>query len=279
MKRPILIYVIAALFLSWVISVGGMFAVIIYGFIKGPIVKPLFYVSHALSASAFVLAALFCIQLFYKNAKSSMLFEGLKPIKISQAQVWVIASPLFLWATGLLLLGILKGEWFDFSTISNEGENQVLEILALLSPILCYAVFGEIGLRGFVLPHLQEKHHALKASIITAIIWTLLLSPLLTWRLDLSVLTYLELFCCILMGSIILTHLYNTNRGMILPGILFHIALNLTFVIASSPGRAALSIGLILLSSWIIWRFGMRNLSNKDRLQNYFREKPAAKLT
>jgi membrane protease YdiL (CAAX protease family) len=109
--------------------------------------------------------------------------------------------------------------------------------------ILLFAGFGEeTGWRGYALPHLQQRHSPLVATVIVAALWVVWHTPMLrvvdTYRsFNLAILVgwIIGLFC----GAVVLTWLYNRTGGSILLVAIWHATYNLISGTGAATGLLA----------------------------------------
>jgi len=82
----------------------------------------------------------------------------------------------------------------------------------------------EPGWRGFLLPRLQERHTALKASLLLAVAWAIWHAPLFGTEFTPAQIPpwVFALFC----GSVVHAWLYNRARGSVLLQMVMHSSLN-----------------------------------------------------
>ncbi len=136
----------------------------------------------------------------------------------------------------------------------------------------------EIGWRGYALPRLQTKFNALNASLILGILWGTWHVPLmfiqpnrmiggsLEWGIGIFLLSTL-------LATIFMAWIYNSTNGSLLIVTLFHAANNTAFSIFDLPVEYQFPHILITLSLavlviiWVVWRNGVENLSNRDRVK------------
>jgi membrane protease YdiL (CAAX protease family) len=129
-----------------------------------------------------------------------------------------LLSPLAFYLIGILVNFILTKEWPDISQL---GQVNYLPNLGLSAIFLWLATFGfgeEIGWRGFALPRLQKSHGALTASIILGLIWIIWHIPAFFYHetyTGMSPFLLIGMSIGILLGSVMLTWLYNSTGGSI----------------------------------------------------------------
>ena len=89
----------------------------------------------------------------------------------------------------------------------------------------------EFGWRGYAVERMQSKWDALTTSIIIGLLWGLWHLPLRYFPGGIEVYSTTPLWVFMINTttlSIMMTWLYNNNRGSIFTGVVFHVMLNLT---------------------------------------------------
>ncbi len=81
------------------------------------------------------------------------------------------------------------------------------------------ALGEELGLRGFALPRLQERHGAVRASLIIGVLWYAWHLPILVERGAATMVLYGVI---VILLTFIFTWLYNGSGGSLIPGLIFH---------------------------------------------------------
>ena len=162
----------------------------------------------------------------------------------------VVGVPALLIASGLLYNWL----WGN-PPVTSEA---LVEPVALLVNVifLVLATLGEeIGWRGAALPALQQRHSALKASVMLGLLWAVWHVPfwLLLDTFDQFGLGYLALnFLLVLPMTMYITWFFNHSQASLLLPVAFHFSFNLVNVIwlpvTTTVGAFALFIGLL----WII---------------------------
>ena len=115
-------------------------------------------------------------------------------------------------------------------------------------PLLAYAFFEEIGWRGFLLPHLQEKYAAWTATLYLTVIWALWHTPFFFYRFEWSLFISVGFFFSLLVGALLLTAIYNDSRGYLGGTMLFHFLNNLCSAFEKEIVVAVLSVGFVFLA-------------------------------
>lgn len=129
-----------------------------------------------------------------------------------------LLSPLVFYLVGILVNFTFTKEW---PILTQLGQVNYLPNLGLGAVLLWLATFGfgeEIGWRGFVLPRLQKGQSAWNASIILGMIWIFWHIPAFFYHetyTGMSPYLLIGMSVGILLGSIMLTWLYNSTGGSI----------------------------------------------------------------
>ena len=136
---------------------------------------------------------------------------------------WYVAGllPLLLYGIATLFSGDTASADISPATISTALFS--IEAGLLVSLFLRGAFGEEFGLRGFALPHLQQRMSSFRASLIIGVLWGAWHLPVLIGRDILSVV----IFSIAAIGlSFIFTWLFNGSNGSLIPVLLFHATQN-----------------------------------------------------
>ena len=149
---------------------------------------------------------------------------------------------------------------------------QVIPMMVVGSVIHAIANGEEIGWRGYALPRLQERHSALHASLILGAIWWAFHIPIMfapgsvagSQSFDNALPFLVEVMAI----SVVVTWIFNSTRGSLLPIILLHGAMNewprLFAATGGSPAEAWIQAGLVvLLAAAVVLVYGPARLSRK----------------
>lgn len=174
---------------------------------------------------------------------TTWMFLGMKGLKVLLARcfqikpflylVIALCSPFILACLAGLLSSIITKQPLDLSGIFDAKEFPEWNILTIF--IYNFVFFGygeEVGWRGFALPRLQFKVHALSASILLTVIWALWHLPLFFYRPGYTTMEWTGMLgwvFSLLTGSILLTWLYNSSRASILICAVFHSTIDIAF--------------------------------------------------
>jgi membrane protease YdiL (CAAX protease family) len=113
-------------------------------------------------------------------------------------------------------------------------DNTIFGILFLFAFMIFpgSALGEEIGWRGFVLPRMQARHNALKASLLIGILWGPWHLPLwLTGSEGHPISLYVPFVVAVVASSVFYTWLYNNTGGSLLIVVLYHAASNLPITV------------------------------------------------
>lgn len=144
--------------------------------------------------------------------------------------------------------------------------------MIMVVELVCFGFGEEVGWRGFAQPRLQARHNALASTAILTVPWALWHLPSFFFNVNMMHLGVggtigwvLSLFT----GAIILSWLFNSTRGSILPVALFHGALDVVFISDAVAGKLDTVIGamLMLLGIAIVIVYRPANLSRQARVQ------------
>jgi uncharacterized protein len=98
------------------------------------------------------------------------------------------------------------------------------------------ALGEELGWRGFVLPRMQARHSALKASLLLGILWGCWHLPVwLRGTESAPIGLYIPFVVAVIASSVVYTWLYNNTGGSLLIIVLFHAASNLPITLLITP--------------------------------------------
>jgi membrane protease YdiL (CAAX protease family) len=182
----------------------------------------------------------------------------------------VLLVPLLVPA-GLALSILLGGSVPTVST-------SVLLVLAMFATSIFpgSALGEELGWRGFALPHLQNGHSALAATLILGPLWGVWHLPLWLTGSPSNPLALFPIFVISVVAmSVLLTWLYNSTEGSLLLVVLLHATANLpvTFLITPLGGRAMIlpyacyTVLLIMTAAIVVVTNGAADLSRTHRKQ------------
>lgn len=267
MGRQALTYCALAFIITWTIAFATYCL-----FKKGELSVYELNLYHALGATGPTVAALCTTYYFYGLQGLNKLLGKLKPRLPKKKVLWVMFSPLLFFVLGLLVQRLIRNRWFDFEGFATENWVSYGAVLFWLLPLVTYAFFEEVGWRGFLLPHLQSKLSAWHSTIYLTGIWALWHLPFFFYRFDFSGPISIGFLFGLFVGAIILTYIYNSSRGVLYPAIVFHLLNNICSGFDKQILVAVLSTGFVFLAVTIYKTYGKLNLSDSERIKNYFIE-------
>lgn len=180
--------------------------------------------------------------------------ERIRLTKIPNLFIWVVLSPLILFALGVFISAISKGEWPDFNKYISGITTDNRTFFIWFLPLITYAVFEEIGWRGYLLPHLQSRFTALKSTFILIPIWAIWHFPFFFYRFDFSLGISIGFFFGLSVGALILTAIFNNSRGSVLWCMAFHFLNNLCSDMDKEFIAAVLSVGFVFIAVALVWK-------------------------
>jgi membrane protease YdiL (CAAX protease family) len=268
LQRPELIYLIVAFLITWLLTIACF---LLY---KAAIINiDQLNILYNLGALGPPIAAWYASYKCYSSNGPRALLQTLRFRSVGR-RVWLTAcSPLVFLFLGLLIFPLLNGEPYSFSYTQAQMQlSSPTSYAGWLLPFFTYSVLEEFGWRGFLLPHLQERYSAYRATIILTVFWALWHLPFFLWRMQFSVLITVGFFFAIFIGSIILTNIFNSAAGSIVPVITFHFANNLASALDKRFLVVIISMGFIFSAILIVRKYGPENLSHLSRIKNFYRK-------
>jgi len=265
MKSKVSIYIILAYAITWLIAY-----IIVTMYRNHSLSYYELNLYHSFAAIGPAIGAIVTTFLFYGKEGIRTLLSKLKFPRLKKTAVFIVCSPIFFFLIGIMIFPLIKSEFYSFGDFADSNWSTVNTVIVWILPLLTYSIFEEIGWRGFLLPHLQEKYTAFKATAILAVIWALWHLPFFFYRFDFSIGISIGFFFGIFVGAIILTSIYNSSRGFLIPAMLFHFLNNLCSEFDKEIIVAVLSTGFICVAIFIYKKYGKEDLSSSSRVQKYF---------
>lgn len=263
--KKVIIYSVIAFGITWTIAFG-----IYWLFRKEMIIETQLNFLHSFAAIGPAVAAFVTTRLFYGKQGIKKLVSKLKFQIPNRQTIRLTLSPLLFFIIGLLVFRLIKSENYNFELFAKLNWSEIYPFTIWLLPLLTYAIFEEIGWRGFLLPHLQVQFSAWTSTIILTIIWAVWHIPFFFYRFDFSVGIAIGFFFGIFVGSIILTSIYNSSKGNIIPVMIFHFLNNFSSMFDKEIIVAVLSTGFVFVAIYIYKTLGKDNFSKIERTKNYF---------
>ncbi len=159
-QHPLAIYFVLTYFFSW--SVFIPLALLKHGVIQLTVPFSLYY----LASFGPLLAALITTGLIggseaLRELLGRMLRWRLRPVW------WAAAlSPILLLAVTVIILQVIRGEWFDLNSVGQVEYLPDLGVGAFFLWLMTYGIGEETGWRGFALPRFQKNLSALRATLL-----------------------------------------------------------------------------------------------------------------
>lgn len=266
LSRIVILFSSIAFGVTWTIAFG-----IYWLYLNGEISLNQLNFFHSFAAIGPTVAAFVCISLIYGKQGFVSFFAKFKLTIPNRQSILFATSPLLFFLIGLVIFRVIKNDFYNFREFSRLNWSEIKPFIIWLLPILTYSIFEEIGWRGFLLPHFQSQFNAFKSTILLTIIWALWHLPFFFYRFNFSVGIAIGFFFGIFVGSILLSSIYNSSKGMLIPVIIFHFLNNFCSEFDKEIIVAVLSVGFIFLALYILKVFGKTNLSNSVRQMNFIK--------
>jgi len=167
--------------------------------------------------------------------------------------VVALVGPIGLLLGGLLGARLLDGDWLDVRRLGTSAEFPDVKPWIYVPAAILFFGFGEeVGWRGYLIPRLQERFTPRHAAFLFVPLWALWHLPLFLGGTNLATMgagAIAGWIGSLLVGSVLLSWLYNVSRGSVLPVALFHGLLDVVFLLPDPKG-AFPSITGALVSIW-----------------------------
>lgn len=261
-RHPIVAYLVTTYAVSWlvvaplVLDAQGMIALPpAWGFLH-------YLMSFGPITAALVVTAMVAGRAGLRGLLSRMLRWRIGP--------WwglaAIGSPFALFGAAMLGARIVDGEWPDLGRLFEVNYLGNIGLWAIPLWIITFGYGEETGWRGFALPAIQARHGAFTAAVLVALAW-------MGWHLPafLYLPTYTRLgvalipgfFIGVLLGSVLLTWLYNGTGGSIFAVAMWHAIFDLFSASKAADGtsQAVMTTLIILWAVAVLWATGPARLS------------------
>lgn len=186
-----------------------------------PLPDGVIYLLTRVADFAFTISGLIVIASTQGRAGLRALWQRLTRFRFG-ATWWLAALiPLGLFALATLVAALTADGPFPVDLSGRTWQRVFLALDGgLLVTLFLRGAFGEeFGLRGFALPHLQERMAPFRASAIIGILWALWHLPVLLGRDAVSIIAFLLVAFSL---SFVFTWLFNGSGGSLIPGLIFH---------------------------------------------------------
>ena len=258
-KHPLLWFYILAFGISWlgwlpfVASSQGIFSCN----------NPLFNIFLILPAIGPALAAFLVIK-FGEKGNPNSLFKSLFKWRIGA--IWLslaVLTPLL-----LLIVGKILTEYLGFTHVLEwQNEDRIAALITAFIIALIANPWEEVGWRGFALPRFQQKHNALKSTLIVGALWGLWHLPLFLWRDNpMSNLPFLIWFIGVIAEAFIYTWIYNSTKGSLFAVALYHILGNTFGALIPGVSIYATVLTTCFAALLIIIIYGKENLAHTGKV-------------
>jgi membrane protease YdiL (CAAX protease family) len=259
-RHSVVAYFVLAYAISWAIELP--LVALAQGWLHIPVPPAL----HYLASFGPMLSALIVTTATEGRDGMRQLLAGILQWRVGLG--WILVStlsPIALFVVAAIVGYVSNRTWPDLALL---GEVDYLPYLGILGAfILWLLTFGlgeEVGWRGFALPHLQQRHSALTATLMLGVAWALWHLPAFFYKdtyMAMGLVTgFPLLLLSILAASIVFTWLYNGTRGSLLMVILFHALFD--FLSVSRAGgdsvAAIMSAGVMMWAILIVILFKSR---------------------
>ncbi len=263
MNKQIWTYIILTYVISWTIILSLYFL-----YTQNTITLNQLNLYFVFGAIGPFLSAIFTSYLFYKQDGVRKLFNTLNPNRLNKNSVLLCSSPIILFVVGYLLYPLLGGKSYSFAITREQFQlTNANSYIRWLLPLIVYALFEELGWRGFALTHLQAKFTAFKSTVILSLVWALWHAPFFLWRYNLSPGNTIGFFFGIFVGAIILTAIFNSSKASVLAVIIFHLAYNLSSAFDKNYIVAVVSTGFVFIAIYLLIKYKPENLSSNERVK------------
>jgi membrane protease YdiL (CAAX protease family) len=151
--------------------------------------------------------------------------------RTATGRVWIVIAlliPSGLFLIAIAIIAVFYGHAIEWANIGRSAEFPELpRPVYWLANVIFYGFGEEVGWRGFALPRLQSHASALRASLALSLGWAGWHAPLFAFSPGLSGLGFAGVcgwFVSLVLGSILLTWLFNSSGGSIGAVAFFHAA-------------------------------------------------------
>lgn len=268
--RNIVLYFFLAYLISWTIWLPLILPE--YGIHVLPVL-PKYH--HYLGSFGPFLAALIMHMVTNGKTGVTVLLKRLVQWRVPfQWYLIVLVAPVLLVVVAGYAAEIFTGEEFTMIGFSTNAEfPEFGPIGYFLFNLLTFGIGEETGWRGYALPMLQKKFTALTSTLILSVFWACWHIPAFLYRplysqMDIAGIS--GFFMSMVMGSILLTWLYNSTRGSLLIVSVFHAMVELIFISKNITPQISMyeGVAFTIAAVLVIIMTKPRNLSFTNRMQN-----------
>jgi membrane protease YdiL (CAAX protease family) len=161
---------------------------------------------------------------------------------------------------------LISGEWSSVTQFGRVAEYPALDwYVGWALWILTFGLGEETGWRGYALPRLQRDRSARSATLIVGLLWAFWHLPAFFYNFELTVFGMVAFVVSILSGAVVLTWLFNSTRGSLIPAILWHGSFNAAVAGAEGFVAALVSAFIIAGAIWIGNYYGPERFSSQEK--------------
>ena len=265
--KQLFIYFGLSYLISWTIWLP------LYGHIFGLTNLPTLPILNAIGGFGPLIASLLTTWIFLKKQGLKSILKKCFQIKPLVYLAIALFSPFLLAIVAVILSHFIDKTPINLSGLLRSKEFPQFSLMTFFIYNLIFFGFGEeVGWRGFALPRLQNKLNALSASVVLTLFWALWHLPLFFYRsgyTNMDIAGICGWVFSLLIGSILLTWLYNSSKANILICAVFHSTIDIAFT-ADLAGKNIVNYMGFLITVWgilIIFIFKPKNLFTKNRVK------------
>lgn len=225
---------------------------------------------HAIGAFGPLIAAFVTTWLFNKKDGVKKLIESCIQVRPLIYLATALLAPFLLSILAIVINYFVNKSSINFVELISCKEFPEFNIVIFFIYNLIFFGFGEeVGWRGFALPRLQERFNALTSSIILAVFWAIWHWPLFFYRPGYTSMDFVGIlgwFFSLLIGSVLLTWLFNSSRASIFICAIFHSTIDIAFTADFADKNVMNYLGF-LVTVWGILTiiiFKPKNLALKE---------------
>ena len=194
---------------------------------------------------------------------------GRRMVQWRMSALWWLAavgSPFALFAAAMVGTRVVDGSWPDVGRLFEVNYLGNIGLWVLPLWIVTFGYGEETGWRGFALPRIQARHGALVSATLVALAWmgwhvvSFFYLPTYT---QLGVQMIPAFFIGVLLGSIMLTWMYNGTGGSIFAVAMWHAVFDLFSASKAAEGtpQAVMTTLIVVWAIVIVWLTGPAHLS------------------
>ena len=249
------------------ISHGVPWAFFIAAALVGGVDTPVGTIIFALSGLGLLLAGPVLASLTLTPAGRREYWQRIVDIRLIKPQ-WYLAVfliPPVLVVAGSVLSWAVTGDIAELTELFRPAD---FTLVSFLFAVVVAPLLEEMAWRGYALVELQKRHSALVSSLFLGFMWAIWHLPLFfipgTYQNELGLLTvpFWQFMAAAVIGSVIITWIFNNTGYSTLSAILYHAMWNLSGTIFETSVMSDVFYALVLLvlAIAVVLRFGGRTL-------------------